>query len=89
MDADEKAKLRAMLIKARMYRLASIIFALMGLVVFTVLFFDSMRGNFLTALRDPLFIVVVGFPFLPAAVLSWMAASAEKKLAGMTGGGKK
>ena len=77
----KKKELRAVLVKARMYRLASIIFALMGVVVFAVIFFQNMGGDLLGALRDPIFVVIVGFPFLPAAVLSWIAARMEKKLA--------
>lgn len=85
----DKDKMRALIVKARMYRLASIAFALMGLLVFGVLYFQNMQGSLLNALRDPMFIVVVGFPFLPAAVLSWMAASAEKKLANLLESHKK
>lgn len=70
-----------MLIKARTYRLCSIIFALMGIVIFAFLYYQNMRGNILNALHDPYFIVVIAFPFIPAAVLSWMAVSAEKKMA--------
>lgn len=85
----DKDKIRALLVKARMYRLASLVFAVMGLVVFAVLYFQNMQGGLLMALRDPMFIVVVAFPFLPAAVLSWMAASAEKKLGNLLESQKK
>jgi uncharacterized membrane protein len=79
----DRDKMRSMLVKARMYRLTAIIFALMGLIVFAVLYFQNMQGDLLNALRSPYFIVVVAFPFLPAAVLSWMAANAEKKLSAL------
>jgi hypothetical protein len=79
--SSDKTEIRAVLIKARMYRLASIIFALMGFVVFAFIFFQNMQGDLIGALRDPTFIVIVGFPFLPAAVLSWIATRVEKKLA--------
>ncbi len=76
----DKAKISAMLVKARLYRLASLVFAVMGLVVFAVIYFQNTQGDFIGAMRDPFFIVIIVFPFLPAAVLSWMAGSAEKKL---------
>lgn len=76
----DKQKVRAMLVKARMYRLASLVFAIMGLVVFAVMYFQNTQGDFIGAMRDPFFIVIIVFPFLPAAILSWMAAGAEKKL---------
>lgn len=76
---NDREKLHSLLLKARLYRLAAFVFAVMGLVVFAVLYFQNMQGNLLNALRDPYFIVVVGFPFLPAAVLSWMAVSSERK----------
>lgn len=85
----EKDKMRALIVKARMYRLASILFAIMGVVVFGILYFQNMQGSLLLALRDPMFIVVVAFPFLPAAVLSWLAASAEKKLGNLLESHKK
>lgn len=85
----ERKELRAVLIKARMYRLASILFALMGVVVFAVIFFQNMQGDLLNALRDPTFVVIVAFPFLPAAVLSWLAARMEKKLARLLESGSK
>ncbi len=77
----DKDKMRAMLAKARLYRLASVIFAIVGLLVFGLMYFQATQGDFLSAMRDPFFIVVVAFPFLPAAVLSWMAGSLEKKVA--------
>ncbi len=77
---NDRSKQRALLVKARMYRLVSLIFAVMGLVVFAIMYFQNMQGDFIGAMRDPFFIVIVVFPFLPAAILSWMAARAEKKL---------
>lgn len=76
----EKDKATALVVKARFYRLAALIFAVMGLFVFAIMYFQVSNGNFLAALRDPFFVVVVIFPFLPAVILSWMAARAEKKL---------
>lgn len=76
----DKNKLQGLIVKARLYRLTSLIFAVMGLVVFAIMYFQNTQGDFIGAMRDPFFIVIIVFPFLPAAILSWMAGSAEKKL---------
>ena len=78
--SDQRSKQRALLVKARMYRLVSLIFAIMGLLVFAMMYFQNTQGDFVGAMRDPFFIVIVVFPFLPAAILSWMASRVEKKL---------
>lgn len=80
---NDRAKLRALLIKARFYHLCALVFAMIGIVLFGYLFFLNTKGNIVTALADPATVVILLVPFLPAAVLSWMGAAAEKKVIAM------
>ena len=70
---------RALLMKARLYRYIAVVFALVGLLVFLVVYMDHVEGQLLEALSNPLIIGALFIPFLPAVLLSWMAARAEKK----------
>jgi hypothetical protein len=78
-DPAVRATLREMLIKAKFYRFASIIFALVGVGLLGVLMSQYVNDDILGALKDPFIILILIVPFLPALVLSWMAAKAEKK----------
>ena len=73
--------LREILIKAKFYRLASVIFALCGIGVFVFLMSRFVDGNMYAALKDPTIIAILLIPFLPAAILSWLAVRSEKKFA--------
>lgn len=69
---------RALLIKSKVYRLFALVFALVGITVFIVLYLKNIEGQFFDSLRSPMTIVILVFPFLPAAVLSWLANKQEK-----------
>lgn len=75
--------LREMLIKAKFYRAASVIFALCGIGVFVFLMSRFVDGDIYVVLKDPTIIIILLIPFLPAAVLSWLAVRSEKKFAAM------
>lgn len=51
----------------------------MGVVIFLFLYFRHVEGQLFEALRDPMIIAIVLFPFLPAIVLSLMAQALERK----------
>jgi hypothetical protein len=54
--------------------------ALAGMVIFSVLYFNMAGGSILEVLQKPMLVVILIFPFIPAAVLSWMAGRIEDKL---------
>lgn len=58
----------------------AMVFALTGLVVFTITYFEHINGRLLEALQDPFVITIFLFPFLPAVILSMVARNAQKKL---------
>lgn len=77
-----KERAKEYLIKSKIYRFLALVFAGMGVLLFCYSFFQqSGGGNILTLLRDPVSIVFLLFPFIPAVALSIMARRAERKLA--------
>jgi len=65
--------------QARLYRFLSIIFVLAGLLVFMILYVQNMEGRLMDALREPMTVLMLFFPFAPAIVLSFLAKSSENK----------
>ncbi len=72
---------KELIIRAKFYRATSLIFVVLGLVIFMILYVGNIEGRLLDALKDPFTIGVFLIPFLPAAVLSWLADRNEKKYA--------
>jgi len=70
---------KALLMKARLYRMIAMVFAFVGLVVFMVLYFKYIEGNILEALSSPSLVVIILVPFLPAIVISWLSVKAEDR----------
>lgn len=75
---EKKLQARALLIKSRVYRFFALVFALVGIAVFIVLYLKNIEGQFFQSLQSPMTIIILLFPFLPAAVLSWLAHRQEK-----------
>lgn len=67
------------LIKSKLYRFVSLLFITIGIFVFCVMYVQNVEGKLMQALKDPMIISVFLIPFIPAAVLSFLADSAEKK----------
>lgn len=74
------------LIKAKVYRFMSLVFVTLGIFIFCVLYVKNVEGKLLEALKDPMTIAIFLVPFFPAAVLSYLADSADKKHKKMTEG---
>lgn len=68
-----------LVLKAKIFRFFALIFALAGMVIFVILYFQNVQGTFLSALTNPFIVFIVLVPFLPAAVLSFMAHRLERK----------
>ncbi|NCC21734.1 MAG: hypothetical protein EOM26_04630 [Alphaproteobacteria bacterium] len=65
--------------RSRVYRMAGLLFAAAGLVVFIVLYLQQMDGDLSRAFREPFFVVMLLVPFLPAAFLSIVSRRLERK----------
>lgn len=72
------------MIKAKLYRFMSLLFVTLGVVVFCAMYIQKVEGRVLEALKDPMTIVIFLIPFVPAAVLTYLADGAEKKYKKMT-----
>lgn len=70
---------RKTIIKARLYRIFAILFAVGGIVMFLHTYFTGIEGHLFEAARDPWMVVLILFPFLPAAALSWYAKLLERR----------
>ncbi|MBI2234726.1 MAG: hypothetical protein HYU57_07070 [Micavibrio aeruginosavorus] len=77
MAPDPKA--RELVLKARIYRICALIFALVGLIMFVMLYMRHVEGSFLSSLTNPFIITIVVVPFLPAVVLSILAGRLERE----------
>ncbi len=80
MEETDKKQARELLIKAKAYRLFASVFAVVGAVIFLVLYFRFYGGDVLASLRSPSTVLIVLFPFMPAILLSLKAKKAEKAL---------
>ena len=67
------------MLKARLLRFFAFVFACGGIVVFIALYFQNIQGSFLSALTNPFVVTIILVPFLPAAVLSFMASRLERQ----------
>ncbi len=74
------------LIKSKFYRAVSLVFVVLGLVVFMIIYVSTVEGRIMEALKNPFTIGMFIIPFLPAAVLSIMADRNEKKYHKLTQG---
>lgn len=83
--ADTPVNPKEYLIKAKFYRVVSMIFVALGLVVFMILYVNTVEGRVMEALKNPMTLGMFIVPFLPAAVLSIIADKNEKKYIKLTG----
>lgn len=60
----------------RFFAMASVV---VGMAVFVFLYFTKIEGRLLEALSDPRTIIIVLMPFLPAAVMTFLAERAQTK----------
>lgn len=67
------------MLKARLLRLFAFVFAFVGVILFVVLYFQNIEGSFWSALTNPFVVTILVVPFLPAAVLSFMASRLERQ----------
>ncbi|MFA5592456.1 MAG: hypothetical protein WC989_04000 [Micavibrio sp.] len=74
-----KQQLRELLITAKIFQFCADIFAVFGIFLFAYIYFANFKDNPFAAFTSPYFIVTVLIPFVPAAVLAYLAARKRKK----------
>ena len=80
MEEEVKKQARELLIKAKAYRIFAYVFAVVGAMVFLILYFNYFKGDVMASLRDPITVFMVLFPFLPAILLLRKSKKAETAL---------
>ena len=74
------------LIKSKLYRIVSLVFVAIGVLIFAIMYIQNIEGRLMQALKEPATIAIFLVPFVPAAIMSMLADSAEKKYKKMTEG---
>lgn len=75
-----KQELQVMAVTANVLNFCATLFTFFGIVMFAYLYLSHYRDDPLRALTDPVFVVTILIPFLPAAVMSWAAARKRKQI---------
>lgn len=75
-----REELKRLILTAKVLQFCADIFAVFGIILFAYIYFHNYSDNPATAIRDPLFIVTVLIPFVPAAVMAWMASKKRKQI---------
>lgn len=81
--------LRVMLIKAKVLQMCADIFAVFGIFLFIYIYLSEYQDNATKALRDPTFIFTILIPFMPAALLAYVASRERKKIRAIVEGQSK
>lgn len=74
-----------MALKVKTYRVFAAVFTLAGIALVLVLYMTKAEGDPLVFFKNPLSIVYVLFPFVPALIFSKISTGAEKQLQKMMG----
>lgn len=75
-----KENLRELLIYSKILQFCADIFAVFGLFLFAYIYFTQWHDNPLAAVRDPYFVVTMLVPFIPAAMLAYLASKKRRKI---------
>jgi hypothetical protein len=70
---------RDLWLKSKVYRVLSLAFIMIGLLIFSIQYINNVDGRFLEALRNPEIVLIFLIPFIPAFFLFLIANSYEKK----------
>ncbi|MFP4313568.1 MAG: hypothetical protein ACLFR0_04480 [Alphaproteobacteria bacterium] len=81
MNQSEKDSAKKYLLKNRTYKLTAYLFAFAGLFVFVALYLKFVDGQAMNFLTNPVLIIVLFAPFIPAIVLFFAAKKARRKAA--------
>lgn len=78
--AASKQQLREILISAKLLQFCADIFAVFGIFLFIYIYLAHWQNNPMAALRDPFFVITIVFPFIPAALLAYLASRKKRQL---------
>lgn len=75
-----KQQIRNLLIQAKVMQFFADIFAVFGIFLFVYIYLSRFQNNPMAALHDTFFIVTVLLPFIPAAVMAYIAAKKRREI---------
>ncbi len=73
-------ELRVLLITSKIMQICADLFAVFGICLFAYIYFKHFRADPMLAIQNPTFVVILLIPFMPAAVMAWLAAKKRKKI---------
>lgn len=76
----DKILIKKLFLKAKIYRILTLIAIVLGVSLFVFLYQRGVEGRLIQALREPVTVLILIFPFLPAIILSWLSGRVEKEL---------
>ena len=82
-DTQLRIELRKLLIAAKVYQIFADVLAVFGILLFAYIYFAHYKDNAFAALQDPFFVVTILIPFIPAAVMAWLASGKRRKVRAM------
>ena len=62
-----------MIIRAKLYDLVALAFAVFAVILFIVFYVRYADGDLMAFIRNPFLLLMMIFPFFPAYVFAWMA----------------
>lgn len=78
-----RQQIRLMLMSAKVLQLFADIFAVFGIILFAYIYFVHWNNNPWAAIRDPMFVVTLFVPFLPAACFAYSASKKRRQIRAM------
>lgn len=73
-------QIRVLLITSKVLQMCADLFAVMGIVLFAFIYFKHFRADPMAAIQNPSFVVILLIPFLPAAVMAYLAAKKRRQI---------
>ena len=75
-----KDQIRVLLITSKVLQMCADLFAVFGIILFAYIYFKHFRADPMLAIHNPAFVVILLIPFVPAAVMAYLAAQKRKKI---------
>lgn len=76
----QRQEIRRLLIAAKVFQIFADILAVFGIFLFAYIYLNEYKDNPFAAIRDPFFVVTILIPFVPAAVMAYLASSKRRKI---------
>jgi Na+-transporting methylmalonyl-CoA/oxaloacetate decarboxylase beta subunit len=75
-----KEQIRVLLITSKVLQFCADIFAVFGIFLFAYIYFQHFQADPMSAIKNPAFVVILLVPFIPAAVMAYLASQKRRKI---------